>query len=113
MQNPQQCLSPTCNITLHVNERDISESAVHIKTDLIATTDPTEFGHLAICTIPKEEERNISLTPPNLIWRSICGTNVEKIRFRLTDEQNVLLNYNEGYAALTLLFTPTSLTTFS
>ena len=76
-------------------------------------THPTEYGHLAICTIPEEKERNLSFTPPNLIWRPLRGNNIEKIKFRLTDEKNVLLNYNYGYAALTLLFKPTSFVVFS
>ena len=91
----------------------VKESAVHVKTDLIASTHPTEYGHLAICTIPEEKKRNLSFTPPNLIWRPLRGNNIEKIKFRLTDEKNALLNYNYGYAALTLLFKPTSFVTFS
>ena len=91
----------------------VKESAVHVKTDLIASTHPTEYGHLAICTIPEEKERNLNFIPPNLIWRPLRGNNIEKIKFRLTDEKNVLLNYNYGYAALTLLFKPTSFVTFS
>ena len=91
----------------------VKESAVHVKTDLIASTHPTEYGHLAICTIPEEKERNLNFTPPNLIWRPLRGNNIEKIKFRLTDEKNVLLNYNYGYAALTLLFKPTSFVVFS
>ena len=105
-QRPYLISEKSCSIK-------VKESAVYVKTNLIAGKHPTEFGHLAICTIPEEKKRNLSFTPPNLIWRPLRGNNIEKIKFRLTDEKNVLLNYNYGYAALTLLFKPTSFVTFS
>jgi hypothetical protein len=104
LDRPYLISSKPCNLT--------RQSAVHVKTDLIATSHPNDFGNLAICTIPQKEEHNISFTPPKLIWRPIRGNNIEKIRFRLTDERGTLLNYNEGYTALTLLFKPTELITF-
>ena len=104
LKRPYLISSKPCN--------DTRQSAVHVKTDLIAATHPNDFGNLAICTIPRKEEHNISFTPPNLIWRPIRGTNIEKIRFRLTDERGTLLNYNEGYTSLTLLFKPSNLITF-
>ena len=88
------------------------QSAVHVKSDLITTSQPNEFGNLAICTIPGKDERNISFTPPKLIWRPIRGLDIERIKFRLTDERGHLLNYSRGYTAMTLLFTPTDLITF-
>ena len=88
------------------------QNAVHVKTDLVATSHPNGYGNLAICTIPREDEPNISFIPPKLIWRSLRGTDIERIRFRLTDERGHLLNYNGGHAEMTLLFSPTHLVTF-
>ena len=88
------------------------QNSVHVKTDLIATAHPNEFGNLAICAIPNDDIRNISFTPPKLIWRPIRGIDIEKIKFRLTDERGRLLNYSDGHAEMTLLFSPTNLITF-
>ena len=87
-------------------------SAIHVKSDVIATAHPNEFGNLAICTIPEKEKGNIIFTPPKLIWRPLRGLEIEKIKFRLTDERGHLLNYSGGYTAMTLLFLPTDLVTF-
>ena len=87
-------------------------TAVHVKSDVIAAAHPNEFGNLAICTIPGKEKGNIIFTPPKLIWRPLRGLEIEKIKFRLTDERGHLLNYSGGYTAMTLLFLPTDLTTF-
>ena len=83
-----------------------------MKSDVIAIAHPSEFGNLAICTIPEKEKGNIIFTPPELIWRPLRGLEIEKIKFRLTDERGHLLNYSGGYTAMTLLFLPTDLTTF-
>ena len=88
------------------------QNAVHVKTDLVATSHPNGYGNLAICAIPREDEPNISFIPPKLIWRPLRGTDIERIRFRLTDERGHLLNYNGGHAEMTLLFSPTHLITF-
>ena len=87
-------------------------SLVHIKSDLIVTEHSSGFGNLAICPIPGKEEKNISYTPPKLIWRPVRGPGIERIKFRLTDERGHLLNYSGGYAPLTLLFSPTDITAF-
>ena len=92
-------------IAYHQQNRN---STVHVKSDLIATSHPNEFGNLAICTIPGMEEENISFTPPKLIWRPLRGLEIEMIKFCLTDEHGHLLNYS----GVTLLFVPTESITF-
>lgn len=82
------------------------QAAVHVKTNLVHSYS-TDFGNLAVCAIPKESERNISYVPPKLIWRPLRSLNVEKIKFKLTDEADNLLNYNNGHVEMTLVFIPT------